>query len=88
MHQPVTITLDETLLALASDRAAAENRTLSAFIEALLEDALRSERRDRFEVAAPPDVRSFEPVPIEGETPERYDYRRRLIGAILDEGGY
>lgn len=87
MRQPMTIRLDSEVLAAAKRRAEADNRTLTNYIETLLRrDLGPAEKGTGLEVIAPPDIRAYEPVPIEGETPERYEFRRRLFSAILDEG--
>ena len=86
MRQPMTIRLEADILAAAKRRAAGDNRTLTNYIETLVpRDLSASEQGFRLEVIAPADIRDYEPVPIDGESAERHDFRRRLFSAILDE---
>jgi len=82
----MTIRLEADILAAAKRRAAGDNRTLTNYIETLVpRDLSASEQGFRLEVIAPADIRDYEPVPIDGESAERHDFRRRLFSAILDE---
>ena len=89
MRKPMTIRLDPTVLDEARKRAETENRTLTNYIETLLRRDLRlQESEPSIEVIAPADIREYEPVPLKGETRKRYEFRKRLFTAILDESGH
>jgi len=89
MRKSMTIRLDPVVLEKGRRRASSQNRTLSNYIEALMrQDLGLTEPEASIEVIAPADIRQCEPAPLEGESPTRYAFRKRLFNALLDEGGY
>ena len=89
MRKPMTIRLDPGVLEQARKHAAAENRTLTNYIETLLRRDLRLvDRAPAIDVIAPTGLRGYEPVPVAGESKRRREFRKRLFTALLDEGGH
>jgi hypothetical protein len=89
MRKSMTIRLDPVVLEEGRKRASAQNRTLTNYIETLMRQDMRlGESEATVEVIAPADIRKYEPTPLQGESPKRYAFRKRLFEAILDEGGY
>lgn len=89
MRKSMTIRLDPVVLEEGRKRASAQNRTLTNYIETLMRQDMRlAEPESSIEVIAPADIRKYEPVPLEGESRKRREFRKRLFDAILDEGGY
>jgi len=89
MRKSMTIRLDPMVLEEGRRRASSQNRTLTNYIETLMRRDLQlTEPEATIEVIAPADIRKYEPVPLKGESPRRYEFRKRLFDAILDEGGY
>ncbi|MCC7046289.1 MAG: hypothetical protein IT562_06215 [Alphaproteobacteria bacterium] len=89
MRESMTIRMNPGVLDAAKKRARTENRTLTNYIETVLRRELRLTAEDAsLEVIAPPDIRSYAPAPLPGESAKRRRLRRKLHAAILDKGGY
>lgn len=86
MRETLTLRLNPDVVKAAKRKAQADNRTLTNYIETLMIRDLQG--GSSLQVIAPADIRKYEPVPLEGESPKRYEFRKRLFDAILDEGGY
>jgi len=88
MRKSMTIRLDPEILEQARKHAAAENRTLTNYIETLLRRDLRLvDSGPAIEVIAPTGLRGYRPVPVAGESRRRREFRKRLFTALLDESG-
>ncbi len=84
----MTIRMDPDVLEAAKRRARSENRTLTNYVETVLRRELRLTFEDAsLDVIAPPDIRSYEPAPLPGESAKKRRLRRKLHAAILDKGG-
>jgi len=86
MRETLTLRLSPDVVKAAKRKAQADNRTLTNYIETLMIRDLQG--GSSLQVIAPADIREYEPVPLEGESSRRYEFRKRLFDAILDEGGY
>ena len=86
MRETLTLRLDPNVIKAAKRKAQADNRTLTNYIETLMIRDLQS--GSSLQVIAPPDIRSYEAVPLPGETKAERKFRDALFHAILDQSGH
>ena len=86
MRETLTLRLNPDVVKAAKQKARADNRTLTNYIETLMIRDLQS--GPSLEVIAPPDIREYESVPLPGETRAERERRDALFHAILDQSGH
>jgi antitoxin component of RelBE/YafQ-DinJ toxin-antitoxin module len=88
MRQSLKIDLDERLSAAATAKAAADDLSLPAYIEMLLQKDLGGEEAIPLIVFAPDNVRELELIRDKDETDEEFERRKNIINAVLDASGH
>lgn len=92
MRRPMTIRMDPDILDAARRRAAAQNRTVTNYIEtSVLLDTGKAHGGlgdDEYQISAPADIRECTLVKEPGESEEDYRKRRDLFSRVLTRGGY
>jgi hypothetical protein len=80
--------LDPEVLDAAKERAAADNRSLTNYVETLLRRDLRiGAAGSAFEVIAPENIRQSAAAPVPGETEQERKRRDEVFRAVLDASG-
>jgi hypothetical protein len=89
MRRSVTMRIDAAVLEAAVKRAAAEHRSLTNYVEALLRRDLKVGRStSNFEVIAPPNVRDSAAVALPDEADQDRARRNQVFLAVLDASGH
>lgn len=89
MRQRITIRLDPDMLKAARAKAAADNLTLTDYIETVIRrDLLMGAAEPSLEVVGLANLRISIAVPVPGETPDERRRRDDVFFAILDVAGH
>ncbi|MDR3411628.1 MAG: hypothetical protein P4L87_11920 [Formivibrio sp.] len=88
MRESVTLKLDEKTLAAAKEKAAADSRSLTNYLEHVVTQEIKAIKAPQLTVLAPENVRDSEPVRFQNDTDEEFKRRNAILDAFLDTTGH